>query len=193
MTEVLVADLVDVDVGRDVMRVVGAVLPPRPRVEVHDDLRGLVDLVERLLQVARDRLVVLLLEVAEVAPDHLHAQVVVLTRGDHWMSMHSASERAPTPVGSNDWIRSRTSSQTTGSAPEVGRELFDRRVLDVAVGIIVCRESSCRSRAGRGQGRHLELPCQVVVQARQVGSASPRATASPRHRRGTPAWPEPSE
>ena len=91
--EVLVADLVDVDVGRDVVRIVGGVLPTRARVELHDHLRGLVDLLERLLQVARDRLVVLLLEVAEVALDHLDAQVVVLAGRDA-LDQHALGERA---------------------------------------------------------------------------------------------------
>jgi hypothetical protein len=82
---------VDVDVGRDVVRIVGRVLATRARVEVHDDLRGLVDLLERLLQVARDRLVVLLFEITEVALDHLHAQVVVLTCRDA-LDQHALGE-----------------------------------------------------------------------------------------------------
>ena len=59
----------DVHVGRDVAGLVGRVHLPRPRVELHDHLDRLVNLLDRLAQLARDRGVILPLQVAQVSLD----------------------------------------------------------------------------------------------------------------------------
>src|SRR6185312_15661087 len=133
--EVLVADLVNVDVRRDVVRIVARVLATRARVEVHDDLRRLVDLLERLLQVARDRLVVLLLEVAEVAADHLDDEVVVLA-ARHRLDQHALGEVAGADadrIEALDLLEHFLAQRLVDA--EVGRELVQRRVLEVAVAV----------------------------------------------------------
>ena len=83
--------------------------------------------------------------------------------------MHSASERAPTPVGSKVWIFSSTSSHIDRIGAEVGGELLDRRVLDVAVGVDVAEDRHPDLEPLGRQVGHLELPREVVVQARRPG------------------------
>src|SRR5574338_1116133 len=169
--EVLVADLVDVDVGRDVVRVVARVLATGPRIEVHDDLRGLVDLLERLLQVARDRLVVLLLQVAEVALDHLDDEVVVLT-ARHRLDQHALGEVARADTGGLERLdRLEHLLAEVLVDAEIRGQLGERRVLEVPVGVDVAEDRHADLELLGGQRRvdHLELPRQVVVQARRLG------------------------
>jgi hypothetical protein len=160
---------VDVDVGRDVVRIIGRVLATRPRIELHDDLRRLVDLLERLLQVTRDRLVVLLLEVAEVALDHLDAQVVILT-ASHALDQHALGERARADtdrIERLDLLEHHLADDRV--EPEVCRDLVDRRILDVSVGVDVADDLHPDLELLLREVRHLELPRQVVVQAHRLG------------------------
>ena len=178
-----VAVLDDVDVGRDgdgLLVGVGEVAG-RAALELLDLLDGLVDLLDGDLQVARDGLVVVLLEVVQVPVDDgdlelveaehlgLHAQALLeVARAD--------AQRDRTPASSRS-----TSGASSGSSPasrgqildgEVGRSgavrALDALEVEVPLLVEVADDELGEAALLVAEVAHLELPHQVVEQVRRA-------------------------
>ena len=125
----LVADLVDVDVGDDVDRVVAAEGAAGPRLEPADHVGRRGDLLDRDAERARDAAEVALLQRVEVLGDDARARADRRCRAASiWSSRHSRRSRAATPADrSSCTARERLLDHAPRGTPACARDLVEAR------------------------------------------------------------------
>jgi hypothetical protein len=160
---------VDVDVGRDVARLLGEEVPARTRLEVADDLGDVVDLVERDIEALGDGAVLATLEIAEVMIDHAQDEgVMAVHLGLDVQALGERARRDPRRIEALQDLQHLLG--VLGIEARLGREhghhlgLVDPIEPQIAAVVEVSDDEGGEAELVLGVITHLELPEEVLGQ-----------------------------